>query len=88
MEHASVLPQSSAGNPVKTGGGCATVTGYEFPKPLAAVAAGKAGTRSNPKPGYRLGYARRGRPKGGQLLRQREGWGQTPGLFFGRSRRI
>ena len=28
-------PLASAGNPVRTGDGCATVTGYKLPMPLA-----------------------------------------------------
>src|SRR5260370_30511036 len=34
----------ASGNPVKIGDGCATVTGYELPRPLAHQA-GKAGVR-------------------------------------------
>ena len=36
----------ASGNPVKIGGGCATVTGYKLPKPLVPQSgAGKAGVR-------------------------------------------
>jgi hypothetical protein len=38
----------ASGNPVKIGDGCATVTGYELPWPLAHQA-GKAGARSKPE---------------------------------------
>lgn len=37
-----------SGNPVKIGDGCATVTGYELPKPLIA-SIGKAGARFKPE---------------------------------------
>src|ERR1041385_8231285 len=34
-----------SGNPVRIGDGCATVTGYKLPWPLAVRSAGKAGAR-------------------------------------------
>jgi len=52
-----------SGNPVKIGDGCATVTGYKLPSPLAF--AGKAGARSSPKSGYRFACARPGRKAAG-----------------------
>jgi len=61
-----------SGNPVRIGGGCATVTGYKIPMPLVSAKTGKAGVRSSPKPGYRLGCARHGRQER-PLLRHREG---------------
>ena len=39
MKCGNLLPficNQTSGNPVKFGGGCATVTGYELPKPLIA----------------------------------------------------
>src|SRR5580704_6390596 len=50
-----------AGNPVKIGDGCATVTGYNLPKPLVPRSgAGKAGERfETRKSGHQPGYARR-----------------------------
>ena len=35
----------ASGNPVRIGDGCATVTGYKLPQPLASHEAGKAGAR-------------------------------------------
>ena len=37
-----------SGNPVRIGDGCATVTGYRLPMPLAG-SAGKAGARFKPE---------------------------------------
>jgi len=53
-----------SGNPVRFGDGCATVTGYKLPKPLAARAAREGGSEvSGPKSGYRFGCARPGRKR-------------------------
>ena len=37
--------RQASGNPVRVGDGCATVTGYKLPEPLASVEAGKVGAR-------------------------------------------
>ena len=49
---------------MRIGDGCATVTGYKLPKPLAAQAAREGGSEvSGPKSGYRFGCARPGRER-------------------------
>jgi hypothetical protein len=58
---------ASAGNLVKFEGGCATVTGYNLPRPLGPpCGTGKAGVRSDTrKSGHQLGYMLVGsRPRG------------------------
>jgi hypothetical protein len=68
---------------VRIGDGCATVTGYKFPKPLVSDEAGKAGVRCQARSqdiglavlvvAFNAGQVGCLSCFGGQLLRQREG---------------
>ena len=56
---AATKSNQMSGNPVRIGDGCATVTGYKLPRPLATRWEGGSEVGS-PKSGYRFGCARRG----------------------------
>ena len=66
-----------SGNPVRIGGGCATVTGYKLPMPLVEHREGGSEVQS-PKSGYRFACARHGPALRDRLLRQEKDEASLP----------